>query len=47
MADKLEQLEHLIEDILRGDRESPMTITQLLERLSQPQQCERLFQEMN
>lgn len=47
MADKLERLEHLIEDILRGDRESPMTITQLLERLSQPHQCERLLKEMN
>ncbi|RZT90877.1 hypothetical protein ACLSSQ_03695 [Azospira sp. APE16] len=47
MADNLERLEQLIESILRGERESSMTITQLMERLSQPLQCERLLEEMH
>jgi len=47
MADNMKQLESLIEAILSGDRETTMTITQLLECLSQPYRCERLLKEMS
>lgn len=47
MADNMKQLESLIEAILSGDREATMTITQLLEYLSQPYRCERLLKEMS
>lgn len=47
MADQFERLETLIEHILTGDRDTPMTITELAALLSQPQSCERFLTEIH